>query len=237
MNKQDLILKPVETQKASEAIYEQIRDLILKGELKPGDRLPSERSMMNMLQRSRHTIREALRMLESAGLLKTIPGSGGAVVLMPSSLSVEQPLEDMIALNQITHAELLEYRELNEVSFAGWAAERRTPEDLEQIADCIAQSLAVTDDYEAFIQLDVQFHQLIAQAGHNHIAFILHKVITNVMTNVLHTAFSIEDSVKRNVMIRESLEMHKQLYEAILEQDTFLSKKIMLTHIRRLEHL
>ena len=51
--------------------------MILSGELKKGDRLPSERSMMTMLQRSRPTIREALRMLERAELIKTIPGSGG----------------------------------------------------------------------------------------------------------------------------------------------------------------
>ena len=61
------LFRPVETKRASEAIFDQIKDLIMRGKLRPGDRLPSERSMIEMFQRSRPTIREALRMLERAG--------------------------------------------------------------------------------------------------------------------------------------------------------------------------
>jgi DNA-binding FadR family transcriptional regulator len=57
---------PFATQRASEVIYEQIRELIISGQLKPSDRLPSERTLMEMYHRSRPTIREALRMLESS---------------------------------------------------------------------------------------------------------------------------------------------------------------------------
>ena len=71
-------LAPVETKRASEVIFEQIREMILSGQLKPGDRLPSEKSLMEMLKRSRPTVREALRMLEHAGFIRTIPGSNGA---------------------------------------------------------------------------------------------------------------------------------------------------------------
>ena len=60
--------------KASESIFEEIRERILKGELRPNDRLPSERALIDVYHRSRPTIREALRMLEHAGLIMSIPG-------------------------------------------------------------------------------------------------------------------------------------------------------------------
>ena len=71
MNSSEEIFHPIKTVRASEAIYEQIKDRIISGELKPGDRLPSERNMMELFQRSRPTIREALRMLERSGYIRT----------------------------------------------------------------------------------------------------------------------------------------------------------------------
>lgn len=76
--------QPVKTRRASEEIYLQLREFILSGQLKPGDRLPSERAMMAQLNRSRPTIREALRMLEQGGYIASTHGAPGAVVQEPS---------------------------------------------------------------------------------------------------------------------------------------------------------
>ena len=75
--------QPVKTRRASEEIYLQLREFILSGQLKPGDRLPSERAMMTQLNRSRPTIREALRMLEQGGYIASTHGAPGAVVQEP----------------------------------------------------------------------------------------------------------------------------------------------------------
>ena len=72
--------QPIGGGRASEAIYDQLRELITSGVLKPGDRLPSERAMMEQLHRSRPTIREALRMLEQGGYVASTHGASGAVV-------------------------------------------------------------------------------------------------------------------------------------------------------------
>ena len=79
-NEIQIDLQPVQTRRASEEIYNQIRQLILDGEIHPGERLPSERKMMDMMHRSRPTIREAMRMLEREGYIKIYSGSSGAVV-------------------------------------------------------------------------------------------------------------------------------------------------------------
>lgn len=232
-NPYEIELKPVSTQKASEVIYEQIKNLIIHGDLKPGDRLPSERKMMTMLQRSRPPIREALRMLERAGLIKTIAGSGGAIVMEISSETIEQPLENMLSLNQITNKELLEYREIHEVASAGWAAERRTADDLIALEQCIGAAEAVVNNFEKFIEYDTHFHELIATAGHNKIANIVYRVISRMVINILHDAYLYSSEEQRYTMSLEVLQMHKKLLDAIRSQDVNQTQELMDYHIKR----
>jgi GntR family transcriptional repressor for pyruvate dehydrogenase complex len=226
-------LAPVETRRASEAIYDQIKDMIISGDLKPGDRLPSERSMMEMMQRSRPPIREALRMLEGSGFIHTIPGSGGAVVREITSETVEEPLENMISLNQISHQELLEYRELNEVAFVGWAAERRTDADLAAIAACLKSAQAVTEDLDAFIASDIKFHELLTASAHNGVLSIVNRVLSRIILDLLRTRlheYPIEESRR---MCREILKMHKEIYQAIAQQDSAKAQEMMRHHLER----
>jgi GntR family transcriptional repressor for pyruvate dehydrogenase complex len=226
-------LAPVETRRASEAIYDQIKDMIISGDLKPGDRLPSERSMMEMMQRSRPPIREALRMLEGSGFIHTIPGSGGAVVREITSASVEEPLENMISLKQISHLELLEYRELNEVAFVGWAAERRTEDDLAAMAACLESAQTATDDLDAFITSDIKFHELLTASAHNGVLSIVNRVLSRIILDLLRTKlheYPIEESRK---MCREILAMHKEIYQAVAQQDNEKARELMHYHLER----
>mgnify|MGYP000562676289 CR=1 FL=1 len=110
---------------------------ILAGKYSPGDRLPSERAMMEQLHRSRPTIREALRMLEQGGYVASTHGASGAVVQELTIDGVEQPLSAMLQLNQISLEELGEYRAVNDGTIAGWAARRRTDEDLAALDSCL----------------------------------------------------------------------------------------------------
>ena len=132
--------QPIKAKRASEDIYAQLRDLITSGALKPGDRLPSERAMMEQLQRSRPTIREALRMLEQGGYVASTHGASGAVVQELTIDGVEEPLAAMLQVNQISLEELGEYRESNDGTIAAWAAQRRTEDDLSALRDCLIQA-------------------------------------------------------------------------------------------------
>lgn len=124
------LFTPAKTQRASEAIYNQIYPKIVSGELKPGDRLPSERELAEMFQRSRPVVREALRMLQQDGLLETSVGSAGGAVIRGISLkSVEEPLKNLVAMGAINLEELLEYRHINDRGCARLAAIHHTEED------------------------------------------------------------------------------------------------------------
>lgn len=123
------LFTPAKTQRASEAIYNQIYPKIVSGELKPGDRLPPERELAEMFQRSRPVVREALRMLQQDGLLETSVGSAGGAVIRGISLkSVEEPLKNLVAMGAINLEELLEYRHINDRGCARLAAIHHTEE-------------------------------------------------------------------------------------------------------------
>ena len=228
-----LELTPVPMQKASEAIYEQISDMIMTGKLKPGDRLPSERAMMEQLQRSRPTIREALRMLERSGLIRTIPGSNGAVVMEPSTTSVEQPLEQMIAMNRFSHEELLEVRSLFEKYTVEMAAERRTQEDLDKLKNAIDTSGMNLENFDEFFRLDLEFHQAIANAAHNNLAAMIDKVCHRIILDILKASYNRKDLAGRQEMVETVLKSHRLIYEAIEKHDAALAVKRMEIHINR----
>ena len=108
MDAHELHIQLDPAKRASDDIYEQLRALITSGALKPGDRLPSERAMMAELQRSRPTIREALKRLEQGGYVTSTQGASGAVVQELSLHAAEEPLKDMgiTALFNVSTADL-----------------------------------------------------------------------------------------------------------------------------------
>src|SRR6201992_3385405 len=115
----------------SEIIVDQIRLLMRQGQLKPGDRLPPERDLCERFGVSRVTVREALRMLESSGLVEIRVGArGGAFVTVPTTGHVGDGLTDMLTLSALTAADVTEVRLLLEVGIIPLVVERATEEDL-----------------------------------------------------------------------------------------------------------
>ena len=176
-----ITFRPVQTKRASEAIFEQIRDLIIHNKLQPGDRLPSERNMIEMFQRSRPTIREALRMLERAGYIRTMAGSNGAIVMPPNDKNLELSLSDALSIGHIPLEQLAEYRTASEAVTAAWAAQRRTDEDIRAMEAILAQMADCLDDYERSVDLDPDFHGLIAKAAKNSVSVIFNRTFSRLI--------------------------------------------------------
>lgn len=229
------VLHPVETKRASEVIYEQIKSLIVDGQFKPGDRLPSERALMDTLQRSRPTIREALRMLERAGFVRIVPGANGAIVQEFSLSNVEQPLETMLQTSNVSREELAEFRIHNDTLVARLAAQRRTEKDIQFLTDLLDQAQALIDsgDYAAFIRLDQKFHSSLAITGENRVSQIMTKVLGHLVAPFhLRTLESLspEDRIANCQRIQAS---HRQIFDAVVEGNADLAEQIMVEHIER----
>ena len=224
--------QPIGDRRASEAIYEQLRELITSGALRPGDRLPSERAMMEQLQRSRPTIREALRMLEQGGYVASTHGASGAVVQELTIDGVEEPLAAMLQVNQISLEELGEYRESNDGTIAAWAAQRRTEDDLSALRDCLIQAEEALADAHRFVELDVGFHSLLARAAGNRVAIIVTEVLGKVEQHVLLKKMSTLNDVQQLALARRILGRHREILDAIRRRDDAAAKQAMWEHTR-----
>lgn len=224
--------KPIGEGRASEAIYTQIRELITSGVLKPGDRLPSERAMMEQLHRSRPTIREALRMLAQGGYIVSIHGASGAVVQELTIDGVEEPLTAMLQVNQISLEELSEYREINDGTIAAWAALRRTEEDLAALRDCLIRAEEAMAEGARFVEMDVGFHSLLARATGNRVAMIVTEVLGNVEKRTLLDKMSTQSDGERLALEKRILASHGVILEAIARQDAEAARQAMRQHTR-----
>lgn len=228
------LLRPVETQRASEAIYDQIKTLIVQGQLKPGDRLPSERSLMELMGRSRPTVREALRMLERAGFIRTIPGGSGAVVQQPSTDIVTQSLDTMLHVGGVSLEELGEFRMHNDVAVARWAAQRRTQSDidalqniLDRMNECIQQR-----DWEGVLALDPEFHHQLAVAGKNTVAAIMSQTLSQLSGPISAKSILDQPGSGTEKQILNIWNMHCRIFEAVCAGYPQKAAEAMAYHIQ-----
>lgn len=216
---------------AYEQVANQLQELIIKGTLTVGERLPAEGVMAAQFGVSRSTIREALRGLSSQRLVRTKRGvSGGTFVAEPSSEHVHTYLETTIGLlsgaDVVSVDEILEARELFEVPAARLAAVRRSEEDL----SCLRATLAPDDrtDPTHGFEGHREFHFAILKASGNQLL----DVITGPVFSVLETRF-VRDRASSGFWAAVETD-HQDIFDAITAGDSEASARFMHTHLERL---
>lgn len=214
------LFSPAATQRASEVIYDQIYRKIISGELRPGDRLPSERDLAAMFRRSRPCVREALQSLQQDGFLKiTLGSTGGAIVQGISLKSVEDPLRKLVDAGAINLQELIDYRVINDRGCARLAARYHTEEDAALLKQIMADYHACVDDCERLRKIDLDFHQALAQASHNSLATLMTNTIAALNTNFFWDSVR-EKPLDQIVQInRKGCESHQAIVDAVLARD------------------
>ena len=168
---------------AYQQVADQLRGSILRGDVEPGDRLPVEAELAEMFGVSRSTIREALRVLSSERLLRTVRGvGGGSFVLQPDPEHVSDFLQTSIGLltgtHQVSLEELVEARTRLEVAAAGFAARRATPDDVERLR--LASRATLADDDGNF-ETSREFHFVLLQIAGNRLMEVLAAPVFNVL--------------------------------------------------------
>src|ERR1700684_3761846 len=162
------IFSPVSMGRISEVIVEQVRELMRSGQVKLGDRLPAERELCERFGVSRVTVREALRMLESAGLVEIRVGArGGAFVTAPSSNRVGEGLADLLTLSVIDAADVTEVRMILEVGIVPLVCEAANAEDLADLRKICERSEQALRERNYTMDMSLEFHTRVAAAAHN----------------------------------------------------------------------
>lgn len=223
-------LRPIKSRKIYEEIVEQIKRLMADGDLKPGDRLLSERELAEQLQVSRASVREALRALEAMGFLEIKTG-GGTFIKETCANDIILPLAMFISIEKGSLFEIYEIRQIFETAAARLAARRATLIDLAKIEENLKKLEEGLDNFdsEKGEDSDTAFHFAIAEATQN-----------SWLLRLLHT---ISDSFHKTVSAaRKQLYLtpgnaqvliiqHRRIYEAIRDANPHLAEKAMLDHL------
>ena len=211
---------------STERVISFVRELIARGELRPGDRLPAERALATRLGVSRPTIRAGLRALAAMGVVHPRHGSGTYIPDGPPTLG-SAPLRFLAALHGLTRDEMYEARRVLEVSAAGFAAERATPEHVAAIAEEVASLFASIEDPVEFLVHDIRFHQAVAAAcGNPIVASLMEMVAALYYEQRRETATRATD---RN--LRDAADLHRSIYLAIRKHEVEHAKTLMHRHL------
>lgn len=223
---------PIQRQRAFEAILVQLQNQILRGELRPGDRLPNERALAEMLGVGRPSVREALRVLEALEIIEVRPGAGaasGSIISARTGEALSGLLQMHLALGHFTAEELVDTRRVLETSIVRTAAINRTEQQLRAIEQLLLEMEHNERERPVYLALDAEYHQAIAQAAGNalltHLMQALRAPVVHLL-NIQTDAWEDWDAV-----IAWAAPDHRALYEAIASRDPDAAERALAHHL------
>jgi GntR family transcriptional repressor for pyruvate dehydrogenase complex len=200
----------------------EIKKMIANGELAPGARLPAERDLAKQFQVNRASVRQVLKVLEMMGVLTQKVGDGTYLSTSAEAI-LDEPLDFLVLLDDLSHHELFETRLIVEPELAGRAADRATTEDLQALRAAV-RAMQESSGTEARLAADLAFHDAVFRASGNRICQLLFKRIhRTVLTSMSH--------LSARVGIEQPLSYHKKIYAAIRAHDGEAARRLMREHI------
>lgn len=177
---------PIKNTKVYEQVIEQIEDMITNGVLKKGDRLPSERELVEQLGISRASIREALRSLEIIGLIESKQGEGN-FIRENFDNTLFEPLSIMFMLNDCKIEEIFELRKVIEIETAALAAKKITTEEINEL-QMLVDNMKTSEDEDERVKDDAKFHYTIAKASGNFLILSILNTVSSLMDSFIKDA-------------------------------------------------
>ncbi len=219
---------PLHHKKFSDEITEQIIGLIKKGELSPGDNLPSERQMCESLGVSRPPLREALKTLEVMGFVDIQQRRKIMVKSITTNPTLYDPLSKALENDQQMVFQLLEFRRILE----SWAVSRLTqtagPKEIKQLEKLYGELRKDFETNQLGVDADVKFHLAICNAAGN-----------TIVSHIAHTSFKLlreSQKLTRQVIYKDEknrrslLEKHRAILEAIKAKNSKKAKAALISH-------
>ena len=222
------MLHAIKKTRIHEEVVSQIHELIKEGKFKAGDQLPSERELAETFRVSRTSVREALRALETEGLIISRTGMGNFIADLPVE-SLVAPLAKLLIEEKTALADIFELRKLIEPHIAALAAERATKKDIERMKGILEKQREAVNRGETGVEADAQLHFAISQATQNQ---ALEKLVSGLMEILSHSR---EESLQTADRRRASIESHRKIVSAIEQHDQARAQDVMVHHIEQVE--
>jgi GntR family transcriptional repressor for pyruvate dehydrogenase complex len=207
-------------------VFEQLRDQIMERAWLPGAKIPSENALGVALGVSRVSIREALQMLVSLGLLETRHG-GGTYVREYSGEILFNPLLPMLALDTPDILHVLEYRKIVEKGIVSLVVKRAgNAAIIEELEHTLRAMEGHKNDTRTFAQADLSFHLALAKATGNPVVVKVNAVITDILKVSMYGIVDLLGT-------KDGLNYHRRILDAIKAQDGPLAESLMEEHVER----
>ncbi len=207
----------------TDKVISKIKDLIISGVLKPGDRLPAERKMAADFGVGRTQIREALHKLEFYGIIKTLPQSGSLINGLDIN-TLDGLISDVLSLQSYDFFSLVETRVVLEVNAIRLCAERRNEQDIKMLEKAYENFVTYFDTPER-VSHDFAFHRAIAEACHNPVfKAMLNIIIPDILTIYLRDRICVPNS--------QVIEEHWKMVELIKNQEGEKAAELMQQHLQ-----
>jgi GntR family transcriptional regulator, transcriptional repressor for pyruvate dehydrogenase complex len=219
----------VRRNKVYEDVARQIERLILK-KLRPGDKLPSERELAELLSVSRSSIRDAIRSLELAGMVEPRQGAG-TIVREITANTVANPLANALKRKDEIMSELLDFRKILEPPLAARAATHASVDEIEEMESILDRQAVKMRAGGSTVGEDTEFHYAVALASGNSVVL---KVLDILMDLLRDTR---ERSLQAEGRPQKSLAGHQKILSAIKRHDAEAAKAAMRRHIEDVEEI
>jgi GntR family transcriptional repressor for pyruvate dehydrogenase complex len=219
------LLPTIKRQNIYEQVVEHLKRYIIDNELRPGDRLPTEAELAQRFQVSRQSVREAVKVLESVGLVETRPRDGSRLKAANTD-SLTEHLHFMFALDGATFEEMAITRGVIECAFLPFIVEKAEESDFARMEATIAAMRANIGNTDAFIQADMEFHQALIAAAKNRVmasfGVMLHDFFAKMRGEATPSAEG----------HRKSIQDHEQIVAALRNKDIKRASQLMHQHFR-----
>lgn len=218
-------IKPIKRVNVGEQVFEQLKQLLIDGEWKQGEKLPSENSLAEMLGVSRITVRQALQKLGTLGLIETRLGEGSFVKVIDISDQL-QPLVPTVYLSGNETEQVFEFRQIIDVESIRLAVPRCTDEDIAELKEIHRQMLQKKSEADSvgFAKMDTQFHFKISQITRNSLLIKTNEILRDVINTYVTMII--------NKMGQDTaLEYHGKIIAAMEARDKTLAVDLMRKHL------
>ena len=228
---EEQIFQPYQSKRAYQEIAEDIHQAIMAGKLHSGERLPSERSLAEQFQVGRLTIREALRTLETKGLIQIKHGrGGGSYVGVPEPTLLPSMIIDNLQLEGLTNDQATETRVGLECTIVKSAIKHAAKEDLERIEENVEGSRKIMGEADAkeVVSKMIDYHILVGEATHN-VALIMF-----IRALMEWASRSLTDWIPSPEVQSKSYKDHRKVLDSIKDKDVEKAQKYMEAHVMRM---
>jgi GntR family transcriptional regulator, transcriptional repressor for pyruvate dehydrogenase complex len=219
----------VRRNKVYEEVAKQLESLILK-KLQPGDKLPSERELAEMLGVSRSSIRDAIRSLELVGLVEPRQGAG-TIVRELSAETLVNPFANALKHREALVTELLDFRKIIEPPLSARAATHASPDEISEMEEILQRQAEKMSEGDATIAEDSEFHYAIALASGNTVVLKVLDILMDLLRDTRERSLQVAGRAEK------SLAGHRRILAAIKRHDAEAAKAAMRRHIEDVEEI